>query len=232
MKRQDYFPSQIGNQITWLHNFKIKLPQHATAMALDPAAVTAILLDVDNALYGLEKYRAALGPASTSCYQCVEDALYGESGGVMWAGFTPPDEPPAAVPNGCMNRVFDYISGKIKTSAAYKASPMIGEDLGTEGAEEAVPNPATTVPDFDLRLTSGGKLEVVWKKRPFDGVKLEFDRGAAGPFSDVDLRPNYTLNWLPAAGTSAIVKARLRFIYKGEDFGNWSEWKSFTLTGA
>ena len=47
----------------------------------------------------------------------------------------------------------------------------------------------------------------------------------------MDLRPDYTLNWLPAPGTSAVVKVRLRYVYKGEDFGNWSDWQQWTLTG-
>lgn len=29
MKRQDYYPSRIGDQVVWLQNFKIKLPLHA-----------------------------------------------------------------------------------------------------------------------------------------------------------------------------------------------------------
>mgnify|MGYP000847686682 CR=1 FL=1 len=89
-----------------------------------------------------------------------------------------------------------------------------------------------TSPDFTLRATGDGKMEVVWTKGTFDGVKLEFDLGSAGTRSDMDLRPNYTLNWLPPAGQSAIVKVRLRYIFKGNDFGNWSDWKNWTLTGA
>ncbi len=78
MKRQDYFPARIGSQIVWLRNFKIKLPLHATDLALDLADVTVGLLDVDNAIYSLETYRGALGPASISCYQFIDDALYGD----------------------------------------------------------------------------------------------------------------------------------------------------------
>ena len=48
----------------------------------------------------------------------------------------------------------------------------------------------------------------------------------------MDLRPNYTLNWLPATGQSTIIKVRSRYLYKGEDFGNWSEWRQWTLTGS
>lgn len=35
----------------------------------------------------------------------------------------------------------------------------------------------------------------------------------------------------PAAGQSAVIKVRLRYLYKGEEFGNWSEWQQWTLTG-
>ena len=86
-------------------------------------------------------------------------------------------------------------------------------------------------PSSPLRETAGGKLEVVWPKGPFDGVKLQFELGTAGTQNDIDLRPNYTLNWLPAAGTSAIIKVRLMYILKGNDTGTWSDWQQWTLTG-
>ncbi len=197
-----------------------------------PADVTARLLDVDNAIYGLDKYRGALASSSNSCYECIDAALYDSAGGgnVMWTGFTAPAGAPATVANGCLTRVFTYIANTIKTAAGY--TMMIGEDLGVEGSVQAAPDPATTVPEFDLRITSGGKLEVVWTKGVFDGVKLEFDLGAGGMKTDIDLRPNYTLNWQPAAGTASTVKVLLRYLYKGEEFGQWSDWKSYTLAGA
>ena len=230
MNHQRYFPSRIGDQIVWLHNFKLKLVLYATLLGLDPDDVTEMLLNVSNALYGLETYRGALKPANDACYATIETALYGHDvpGNVMWVGFTPPAGAPAAVANGCLDRVFTYINEKVKGSATYTLA--IGADLGTEGPEKPEPEP-TVAPVFTLRATSGGKLEVVWTKKEFDGVKLEFDLGAAGMQNDMDLRPNYTLNWLPAAGQSAVIKVRLRFLYKGEEFGNWSEWQQWTLTG-
>ncbi|MBE2285540.1 MAG: hypothetical protein IAE77_18910, partial [Prosthecobacter sp.] len=67
MKRQDYFPTRIGDQIVWLCNFKLKLPVHAAALGLVAGDVTDILLDVDTAIYGLDTYRGALAPASAAC---------------------------------------------------------------------------------------------------------------------------------------------------------------------
>lgn len=231
MRRQVYFPSRIGDQIVWLQNFITKLPDHAAALSLDPAEVAARVLDGENAIYGLQDYRGALATAGPSCYACIEENLYEEAPmDVSWAGFAAPTPIPTAVQKGAMVRIFDYIGDKIKTSDSY--TEMVGEDLGVVGAEMVPPDPATTVPEFDLRPTTSGKAEVVWKKGEFDGVKLEWDLGAAGPKADIDLRPNYVLNWLPAAGESAVVRVRLLYIYKGEDFGQWSEWQSWTLTGS
>ena len=230
MRRQIYFPTRIGDQVIWLTNFRITLPLHATALGLSSAQLAAILLDVDNALYALESYRSALGPANTGCHQCVKDALYGDTvpGNIVWMSFSPPPGAPASVPHGCLKRVFAAITDQIKPAPGY--TTMIGEALGTEGPAASAPSP-TTAPGLELRTTGGGRLEVVWTKKKFDGIKLQFDLGTDGRHSDIDLRPNYILDWLPPAGHSAIIKLRARFIYKGEEFGNWSEWQTWTLTG-
>lgn len=231
MKHQDYFPLRIGNQVIWLRNFKLKLPTYVVPLGLVPGDVTDVLLDVDNAIYGLDDFRGALETATAACYTCIDKALYDETmpGNIGWMGFTPPAGAPVAVAHGCLKRVFTYIADKIKDSTGY--NEVIGHDLGTEGPEVAPPSPTVT-PEFTLRTTSGGKLEVVWTKNEFDGVKLAFDLGAAGTQTDIDLRPHYTLNWLPTPGQSAVIKVRLRYLYKGEEFGNWSEWQTWTLTGA
>ena len=230
MTQQKYFPTRIGDQIVWLHNFKAKLPGYATTLALVAGDVTARLLDVDNAVYALDAYRGAVSTFPNAAFQRIDDALHNGAvtGSIAWLPFAAPTPVPAAVAYGCLTRVFTYINDTIKKAAAYDTA--IGADLGTE--TPAAPAPAAiSSPVFTLRTTAGGKLEVVWTKGAFDGVKLEFDLGTAGKQSDVDLRPNYTLNWLPATGTSAIIKVRLMYILKGNDTGTWSDWQQWTLTG-
>jgi len=159
----------------------------------------------------------------------IQEALHGgPAGNITWLTFAVPAGAPAAVAYGCQDRLLTYIADKVLKSASY--TKAIGLDLGTETSPTPAPT-VSTVPDFSLRTTAGGKLEVVWAKGQFDGVKLQFDLGAAGMQNDTDLRPNYTLNWLPATGQSAIIKVRLMYILKGDDTGNWSDWKQWTLTG-
>jgi hypothetical protein len=231
MKRQKYYPVRIGDQIVWLRNFKTKLPGHAATLGLVAGDVTAILLDVDNALYALDDYRGGLATFPDAAYQRIDAALNNDSlgGTIVWIPFALPTPVPTAVGYGCLARIFTYINDTIKKAAAYDGA--IGADLGTEAPLTPHADP-TDEPEFTLRATGDGKVEVVWTKGVYDGVKLEFDLGTAGTKSDMDLRPNYTLNWLPPAGTSTIIKIRLRYIYKGEDFGTWSPWQQWTLTGA
>src|SRR5213080_3813899 len=76
MKRQHFFPSQIGEQIVRIRNYSVKVPNHETELGLDSADVVAQVLDASNAIYGLETYRgaaAAFGPAAT---QRLEEALF------------------------------------------------------------------------------------------------------------------------------------------------------------
>ena len=229
MKRPRFYPVPVGGQIVWLQNLRTKLPNHAAILTLILAELNARLLDIDNATYALDAYRGGVSTFPAAAYERIREVLHGTvAGNIAWLTFPAPGGTPGAVGYGCLDRVFTFIEDKVVKSPGY--TKAIGLDLGIETAATPVP-PVDAVPPFTLRTTAGGKLEVVWTKGPFDGVKLQFDLGAGVMQNDVDLRPNYTLNWLPAAGTSAIIKVRLMYIHKGEDTGNWSDWQQWTLTG-
>ncbi|MEO6754419.1 MAG: hypothetical protein ABIP85_21805, partial [Chthoniobacteraceae bacterium] len=165
-----------------------------------------------------------------AAYARVDEALQGgPDGNIVWLPFPTPAGAPAAVTYGCLQRIFAFIANKVQTAPGF--TDAIALDLGLK--LPAAPGlPPVAVPEFTLRLTTGDKLEVVWTKGPSEGVKLQFNLGTAGTQEDIDTRPNYTLNWLPAAGVSAIIQVRLAFLLKDGNTGAWSDWKQFTLTGA
>ena len=229
MKRPTWFPVAIGDQIVCLQNLNTKLPGYAATLSLVAGDVTAFLLDVDNSTYALDAYRGGVSKFPAAAYERIKEVLHGNNAvNVEWLTFPAPGGTPAAVHYGSLDRIFTYLADVVVKSAGY--TKAIGLDLGIETSATPAP-PVDAVPSFTLRSTAGDKLEVVWPKGPFDGVKLQFDLGGGVIQNDVDLRPNYTLNWLPAAGTSAIIKVRLMYILKGNDTGNWSDWQQWTLTG-
>ena len=230
MKSPTWFPRTIGAQIVWLQNYKTKLPGYAATLGLVAGEVTATLLDVDNSSYALDAYRAAVTTFSNAAFARIDEALQGgPAGNIAWLTLPAPAGTPAAVPYGCLNRLLGYAQNKVLLAPAY--TKALGMDLGTEPPAAPAPPPAAAVPGFTLRLTTGGKLEVVWTKGQSDGVRLQFNLGAAGTQEDTDTRPNYTLNWLPPAGQSVVIQVRVAFMLKDGSAGTWSDWKPWTLTG-
>lgn len=227
MKKPNWFPTSIGDQIVCLQTLK-HLGDYTATLSLVPADVTARLLDMDNAIYALGPYRGGLADFPDGGYQRIREILHGSiAGSVEWLTFSAPAGTPAAVDYGCLDRIFTYIEDAVKKSAGYTTA--IGLTLGIEVA--AAPAPAVTIPEFTLRTLPGGKMEVVWTKGGNDAVKLQFNLGGGVIQDDTDTRPNYTLNWLPPAGTSVIIQVRLMYILKGQDTGAWSPWQQWTLTG-
>ena len=45
MKRQDYYPSRIGDQVNWLDNYSVKLPLYGATLGVAPADVAASVND-------------------------------------------------------------------------------------------------------------------------------------------------------------------------------------------
>jgi hypothetical protein len=76
----------------------------------------------------------------------------------------------------------------LKTSA-YPASPTsCSAGPAATSAPKALWKPRPTItPDFSLRATSGGMLEVVWVKKEIYGIKREFNLGAVGMQTDAEL---------------------------------------------
>lgn len=227
MKRPSWFPSGRADQVLLLNNLH-KVSTYAATLPLAAPGLAAFLLDVDNAIYALEAYRVGADSFNKAVYPCIENVLNGDSAtDIVWLTFAAPAGTPDPVHYGCLQRVFTYVEETIKKAPG--CTPEIRADLKID--PPATPATTATIPEFTLRTLANGKMEVVWPKGGNDGVKLQFKLGGGVTQDDIDLRPNYTLNWLPPAGTSAIIQVRLMYILKGNDTGAWSDWQQWTLTG-
>jgi hypothetical protein len=60
MKRQDYYPSRIGDQVNWLDNYAAKLPIHGAVLGVIAADITASVNDAKYANYVLGTWLTAV----------------------------------------------------------------------------------------------------------------------------------------------------------------------------
>ena len=137
--------------------------------------------------------------------------------------------PPLALAN-VQKRFGEIIQDCVRSSNYTKS---IGEDLGIE-KPETVFDPQAGQPDFEIELNSGGRPNLLWPKGKFQGVEIWKDNstGQGFKFLDKDFNPDYLdKSDLPAAGTSAVWKYKMIYLYKDEQVGNWSEEVVVTVYG-
>lgn len=113
MKRQDYYPSRIGDQVNWLDNYAAKLPIHGAVLGVIAADITASVNDAKYGNYVLGTWLSAVRNFSPSTTDAVDDVLTGSGTGAMvLPTFTAPALPAgvtAALP-GTLNRIFALIA--------------------------------------------------------------------------------------------------------------------------
>ena len=107
----------------------------------------------------------------------------------------------------------------------------VRQDLDIVGDEQSAPDPAAQ-PLLKTRAGAGGLPELLWKKGPYDGIRIQVDRGdgKGWVFLTYDSTPNYTDTApLPAAP----VKWKYRAIYRVGDaqVGLWSGTVEVTVGG-
>lgn len=231
MKRQNYFPSRIGDQVTWLANYALKLPIHGPTLGVAAGDVTASVNDAKWGGYVLGTWLSAVRAFSPSTTDAVDNVLTGEGTvAVVLPTFTAPALPAgvtAAVP-GLLNRIFALIA-RMKTSPNY--TETIGTDLGIVGAEETgKPTPRFTAETLDGTPCQCVKL--VFYKYGHMGVHIEGRRGTGGwEFLSVDTESPY-LDERPllTAGQPEVREYRMRFWDKGTPNGDWTDIVRITVS--
>jgi hypothetical protein len=137
MKRQNYYPSRIADQIPWLINFADKLPDYETPLGLIGADVDACVASCRYAVYVLNDWLTQVRTFSPSATAAIDLLLSGSGPGVQpLPTFTAPALPTGvvAVPPGVLTRLFELVA-IIKVAKGYTTA--IGEDFQTIGPEDS-----------------------------------------------------------------------------------------------
>jgi hypothetical protein len=231
MKRQDYYPSRIGDQVNWLDNYAAKLPIHGAVLGVIAGDITASVNDAKYANYVLGTWLTAVRAFSPSTTDAVDDVLTG--GGTtpfVLPTFTAPALPAgvtAAIP-GTLNRIFALIA-KMKLSAGY--TEAIGTDLGIVGSAAT----EKALPKFSADLLQGAGCQCVkltFAKYGHMGVYIESRRGTgAWEFQAIDTESPYMDERpLLVPGQPEVREYRMRFWDKGTPNGDWTDVVKVTVS--
>lgn len=143
----------------------------------------------------------------------------------------PSPEPPPVAPG--LEKWFRALANRIKSHANY--TPAVGQLLGIEGADMAMPDLSEAKPDFGVKLTSAG-VELGWTWQGLSkwlyGCELEVDRGdgqGRRPLS-VDNVPKY-IDTHPLPATPQKWTYWAVFRDREGRVGQWSNPISITVGG-
>jgi len=228
MKKQNYYPTRITDQIPWLLNWILKIASYETKLGLPPAHVDASVASANFLVYVLSQWLTAVrafGPDATAAM----DLLTSGSGPdpVALPVFTAPPLPAgvASVPPGVLNRLFDMVA-LVKASPGY--DDIIGKDLLI--VESAVTTNTAAVdhssPQVKIDVVQGahGKsAKATFIKHGHAGVYGESKRGTTDfEFLAIDTNSPY-LDERPllVAGVPEVRQYRFRFWDKGTPNGDW-----------
>jgi hypothetical protein len=214
---------------TQINIFCNKIDTYSALFALDAAEVTSIKRDCDFFAYTLEALNtfSTFGEGITN-YKAL--LRFGQDSQVLPAF---PAIPALAVaPTLVAANIDERFRRLIQKIVAHQSyTTTIGEDLGIE-KPKTVFDPQTGKPVFKIIFSSGGQPQLVWKKGQFQGVEIWKSTGAAFTKLDRDMKPDFIDKAdLPAAGTSAVWKYKMIYLFNDETVGSWSDEVVVTVYG-
>lgn len=127
MKRQDYYPGTIDEQVAWLSNFAEHLPAHASALKIGRRDVEDAVADARWLMFVLGPWRRAVRAFSTSSTAALEQAQTGFSLGAI----TLPGYQPAELPEGVQPRPASALNRLFALVRQIKKAPAYNEEIGT-----------------------------------------------------------------------------------------------------
>ena len=236
MAVQPYFPKREGDQLLWLQNLYVKIATYYTALDISPARQTKLLLTLPWLIWTWQTYAPTRRAEATAATSWRNNLATGDPT-VSGAAALPPAPSELGPPTdddpyfGMLTWLFEEI-GRWKKAEGYTTT--IGEALQIVGPVTPAP-PADSKPALKARLGTGGLPEILWKKGPFEGLRIQIDRSDEKGYVNLatDMKPNFTddLSPLPAPGKTALWTYRAIYLLDDADFGQWSDAVSIAVTG-
>lgn len=214
----------------WLENLKLEFPMVASLLGFSAAEITAILNDLNWALY------VCRSTADASSYgrawtEFRDGLLTGDPNSPVSAQPTASGPaPPAALPpvRGIIARLRAMVK-RTKTSPAYTQS--IGESLRIVASPTPI-DPATAKPKVKVRPLTMFQSEVIWVAQGFTAVKAQSQRNGGQDWDDmgpkmgsrfVDDRPPVE------PGKPEVRSYRLLYLRDNAPVGQWSDVVTVTV---
>jgi hypothetical protein len=228
MANQDFIPRDDEGKAALFERFRDTVGTYSATLGLAPGEVTD---QADDATWFrfLLTNMLVVRDSGTQWTSFKNLILNGPGNGSIPATpvTTPPVTPaPTAMPPGVLPR-FRELCRRIKVSATY--TDAIGQALGIVGTDvPSAPGP-DLVPEISLR-TSGGQVEVVWKKGDQEAIEIQKDSGSGWQLLAIDTRPNY-IDTTPLPSTAAKWKYRAIYCEDSQKVGQWSNVAEITVGG-
>lgn len=230
--KQEYFPTQQGEQPEWLDNFANRLEEFGPVIPLVAGVVTSGAADARFLSYCIGDWLTAVRDFGPGCTAAIEMLKSGTgSTPIVMPDFSAPDLPTgvAAVPPGALDRIFSLVQ-LIKKSPGYTAD--MGQLMGIIGPEASTEHLAPVI-RLKVEMGSAGACQCVkisFTKYGHAGVAIYSRRGGGDwellgtPITSpyMDSRP------LLVPTTPEVREYRARFWDGGEN-GDWTDIASVTV---
>lgn len=235
MPKRSFIPRAIMALLAWYFNFATKLPKYQAKYQITDEEVARIKAAYDLFNYWTDVITQIQEYAkSTISYR--DELLYGVEGNTQ--AFEMPSVPTFATPPANVNsNIVDLASSIAKRIKSHQSfTETDGQDLGLFGAEVSGINVSTAKPSLSIRLISGGRPELVWKKSGHKGIQIfaNYNNGDEWQSIGYDLQPNFTdMHPLPKGNNSNIWKYRVIYVDNNmQPVGEYSDTVSVVVGGA
>ncbi len=231
MKRQDYYPSIVSEQVLWLGRFARELPGQAAELPLTAEVVAGAVADALWVAYTLGPWRTAirmLSKTATAAMEAVQTGT-GDDAHELPSIIAPVPGDAVPRPPGALKRIFRLVQ-ILKASPGYNEA--IGRHLGLLTLTDAREHPA---PSLAVKVERGATSEVaVLKMEKWGRIALHIEsRRGGGDWEKLGLtsRIRFTdARPLLDPARPEIREYRVRYYEGNGPTGEWSNVVKVTLS--